>query len=278
MAIKLKEWCGKNSIAYITAYRWFKAGKFPGAAYQTETGTILVEDDNIENESEAASHFIKKTVEFSNNSTSIEDFAAFVLSNYKLEMREGQKKSKPTPEQTSKHFQKFLSKPATKPQPNMFMLDLDSIDKIISTQDPDLDNLNIPERNINPLDVSLPGQDLIAEMQSQLGLNSAITGTYNSSSASILSNVEPFNFNSSVISASSATDFSLKTAATIMPSTFNQTYDVARKLVDQMIEAKLLQELDVLKKDQKAKEMCSWPKNTFENVSAAILELIKDHK
>ncbi len=42
--MKLSEWARKQGIAYLTAYRWFKAGKLSVPAQQTATGTILVQD------------------------------------------------------------------------------------------------------------------------------------------------------------------------------------------------------------------------------------------
>lgn len=44
--MKLAEWARKQGIDYKTAHAWFKAGKMPVKTYQTETGTILV-DENI---------------------------------------------------------------------------------------------------------------------------------------------------------------------------------------------------------------------------------------
>lgn len=45
--MKLPEWARKNGIAYLTAYRWFKAGHLPVRAEQLPTGTILVYEDDI---------------------------------------------------------------------------------------------------------------------------------------------------------------------------------------------------------------------------------------
>lgn len=45
--MKLSTWAKKQGIAYSTAFRWFKQGTFPAKAIQLETGTILVEDENI---------------------------------------------------------------------------------------------------------------------------------------------------------------------------------------------------------------------------------------
>jgi predicted site-specific integrase-resolvase len=39
--MKLSQWAKQKGISYITAYRWFKAGKIPNAK-QLESGTILV--------------------------------------------------------------------------------------------------------------------------------------------------------------------------------------------------------------------------------------------
>jgi putative resolvase len=39
--MKLSFWAKSQGICYLTAYRWFKAGKIPGAV-QKDTGTILV--------------------------------------------------------------------------------------------------------------------------------------------------------------------------------------------------------------------------------------------
>ncbi len=120
--MKLKDWADKTGIKYLTAYRWFKAGKLPVPAYQSESGTIIVQDD-AENPSEQAmagnsgqndamSLFLKKTVEFSKNNSTVEDFAAFVISNFQLKLQgsDGPKysKNKPKTEDIQKHFQKFL--------------------------------------------------------------------------------------------------------------------------------------------------------------------------
>lgn len=48
MRKKLSKWAKENDVTYVTAFNWFKAGKLPVKAIQTETGTILVEvDENI---------------------------------------------------------------------------------------------------------------------------------------------------------------------------------------------------------------------------------------
>ena len=42
--MKLSEWAKKLGINYKTAWLWFKTGKLPVKAYQTSTGTIIVEE------------------------------------------------------------------------------------------------------------------------------------------------------------------------------------------------------------------------------------------
>lgn len=44
--MKLADWAEKQGISYITAYRWFRAGKMPCKAIQSESGTILVSENN----------------------------------------------------------------------------------------------------------------------------------------------------------------------------------------------------------------------------------------
>jgi len=41
--MKLPDWARQQGISYITAWRWFRAGKLPVPARQLPTGTILVE-------------------------------------------------------------------------------------------------------------------------------------------------------------------------------------------------------------------------------------------
>lgn len=41
--MKLSEWARKQGISYKTAWKWYRQGKLPVPAYQTPTGTILVE-------------------------------------------------------------------------------------------------------------------------------------------------------------------------------------------------------------------------------------------
>lgn len=116
--IKLKEWADKNNLSYLTANRHFHAGQIPGAV-QLDSGTILVEDDSLEQNmanntsGNAMSVFLKKTVEFSKSNSSIEDFAAYIVSNFQLRLNgtveaPRYSKNKPQSEDVQKHFQQFL--------------------------------------------------------------------------------------------------------------------------------------------------------------------------
>ena len=41
--MKLSDWARQQGISYITAWRWYKAGKLPVSANKTPSGTILVD-------------------------------------------------------------------------------------------------------------------------------------------------------------------------------------------------------------------------------------------
>lgn len=145
--MKLSDWAKKQGISYLTAYRWFRDGKLPVEAYQSESGTIIIKDvlesseqpmsNNQSNDS--MSLFLKKTVEFSKNNSSVEDFAAYVLSNFNLKLNNSSdsssprySKNKPKNEDVQKHFQKFL-KPKNenlKPIPREFVTDSDILEKL----------------------------------------------------------------------------------------------------------------------------------------------------
>ena len=131
--MKLKEWSEKIGIKYLTAYRWFKAGTLPVKAYQTESGTIIVEEE-LETEKQenklmnnnVMSVFLKKTVEFSKNNGSIEDFAAWVLANFILKSNDSLDLPKysrimPKSEEIQDHFKQFLKPKGEKPKANMFI-------------------------------------------------------------------------------------------------------------------------------------------------------------
>jgi hypothetical protein len=116
--IKLREWAEKNNLSYLTANRHFHAGMIPGAV-QLDSGTILVEDNSLEqnmgntSSNDAMSLFLKKTVEYSKNNSSVEDFAAFVISNFQLRLNGAvdsprYSKNKPKSEDIQNHFKQFL--------------------------------------------------------------------------------------------------------------------------------------------------------------------------
>ncbi len=119
--MKLNDWAKKAGVKYLTAYRWFKNGTLPVPAYQTDSGTIIVQDNSevseqnmSGNSGDAMSVLLKKTVEFSKNNSSIEDFAAYVISNFQLKLNgtapDGPRysKNKPKSEDIQKHFQQFI--------------------------------------------------------------------------------------------------------------------------------------------------------------------------
>jgi hypothetical protein len=143
--MKLSDWAKKQGISYLTAYRWFKGGSLPVEAYQSDSGTIIVDDPNFSespmpnnNQSnDSMSLFLKKTVEFSKNNSSVEDFAAYVLSNFSLKLNNNDSspkysKNKPKPEDVQKHFQKFLKPKGEnlKPELRMFIADSNILEQL----------------------------------------------------------------------------------------------------------------------------------------------------
>jgi hypothetical protein len=145
--MKLSDWAKTQGISYLTAYRWFKDGKLPVEAYQSESGTIIIKDvpgtseqtmagNNQSNDS--MSLFLKKTVEFSKNNSSVEEFAAYVLSNFSLKLSNSidsspkYSKNKPKSEDVQKHFQKFLKSKdeGSKPVPRMFVTDSNTLEQL----------------------------------------------------------------------------------------------------------------------------------------------------
>lgn len=157
--MKLSDWAKKQGIAYLTAYRWFKDKKLPVHAYQSESGTIIVQDDeetlseqqmagSNSNNGDVMSLFLKKTVEFSKNNATIEDFAAYIISNFTLKINYGPdspdspkySKNKPKAEDVQRHFQQFLKPKGEKPKPQMFVAEPEALDELLA--DPSLVNQN----------------------------------------------------------------------------------------------------------------------------------------
>lgn len=150
--MKLKDWADKEGISYITAYRWFKAGKLPVQAYQAESGTIIVEEEVVEaaenvmpsvksNDSPVA-QIIKKAVEISKSGASVEDLATFVISNFKLSEHEVSEapparraRMKPTKEMTENHFKKFMKNPKSKPEAQMFLVNENDLENVVAASE-----------------------------------------------------------------------------------------------------------------------------------------------
>lgn len=141
--MKLSDWAKKQGISYITAWRWFNEGKFPVKAYRSDSGTIIVQDESETSEqvmgntqsNDVMSMVLKKTVEFSKNNGTVEDFAAWILSTFSLKLNVGTdspkySRVKPKPEEVQKHFQKFIKKDE-KPKPNSFIASEETLDEII---------------------------------------------------------------------------------------------------------------------------------------------------
>lgn len=114
MSVKLSDYCKNNGISYITGYRWFKENKLPVPAYQTESGTILVEDEaplahDLQQHNDAISLFLKKTVEFSKNNSTIEDFAAYILSNFSIKINNTESSKQKLPAMEVQEPSKYVS-------------------------------------------------------------------------------------------------------------------------------------------------------------------------
>lgn len=142
--MKLKDWADSVDVKYLTAYRWFKAGILPVYAYQTDSGTIIVEDTDHStfSENDESSNvmglFLKKTVEFSKNNSTVEDFAAYVISNFSLSSKNRvdipqYSKNKPKTEDVQKHFKQFAPK-GDKPKLNMFITEPETLDDLLAKE------------------------------------------------------------------------------------------------------------------------------------------------
>lgn len=191
--MKLKDWADKQGISYLTAWRWFKAGdaRLVGA-YQSDSGTIIVPDGNDTSEqsmlgstaNDVMAVVLKKTVEFSKNNATVEDFAAWILSNYSLKPHtyvEGPRysRNKPKSEEIQKHFQQFLKPKGEKPKANMFVAPPDALDELISKADDltaqelvsEIHNIGAAEGvSVNPTDAPEVG-DLMKDLSSALGVS-----------------------------------------------------------------------------------------------------------
>jgi hypothetical protein len=152
--VKLKAWAESLNIEYLTAWRWHNSGKMPVKSYQTPSGTIFVEveedsdveetfDDSVDS---PVSQIIKKAVEMSKSGGPVEDFATFVLSNFKLSKqepdRQSNQKSKPTQEMTNKHFAKYIGTKKVKPESKMFFVDKKDLDDVVKASEKGAEDLS----------------------------------------------------------------------------------------------------------------------------------------
>lgn len=64
MRIKLSKWAKENGVSYQTAWSWVNSGKMPNRVIKTDTGTILVESEDVKNKNEKT--FIYARVSSSN--------------------------------------------------------------------------------------------------------------------------------------------------------------------------------------------------------------------
>ena len=92
-SMKLSDWAKKNGLNYQTAYRWYKAGKLPASAYQADTGTIIITEENNLNQKEDEMKFtnsaMKRDLENLYNLISYNPFNESPL--YNINSRESQK-------------------------------------------------------------------------------------------------------------------------------------------------------------------------------------------
>ena len=145
--MKLSNWAKKQGIAYITAWRWFNEGRLPVKAYRSDSGTIIVQDETETPEqvmvnpqsNDVMSMVLKKTVEFSKSSGTVEDFAAWVLSTFSLKLntineKPSYSRNKPKPEEVQKHFEQFLKPKGEKPKPSMFVAPAQVIEETAERQ------------------------------------------------------------------------------------------------------------------------------------------------
>lgn len=61
MNIKLSQWAEKQGLSYLTAYRWFKAGKIKNAT-QDEAGTIMISVEDVDDRKNSEIDLIKQFI------------------------------------------------------------------------------------------------------------------------------------------------------------------------------------------------------------------------
>lgn len=94
--MKLSDWAKKQDVSYMTCYRWFKEGKLPPQikkAYQTKTGTIIVEtEDEVTENSDPVSQLLNVAFQYAQNEKTIFDFASYVVANFNVSHKDKEKK------------------------------------------------------------------------------------------------------------------------------------------------------------------------------------------
>lgn len=230
--MKLSDWARKQGIAYLTAYRWFKDNKLPVKAYQTESGTIIVEDEEVLEMSpsvdssgidsaDVMSLFLRKTVEFSKNDASVEDFAAWVISTFSLNFFSSETKPKysrlkPPASQVMERYSKMINK-GEKPKAQMFIpnnpKDLDKLidnDENLSAQDliDGLADLNCALIKTEPVDgVAVPVDEQLFKDLSIALKSGPTSSSIGSTSAGIFTRIDttPQNYADSTVTSNSLT-------------------------------------------------------------------------
>ncbi len=293
--MKLSEWAETQGISYLTAYRWFKAGKMPVPCYQSGTGTIIVDIPekvmSDENDTNTVSHFLKKTVEFSKSNQPVEDFAAYVLSNYKLEKNsvDEVKRAKPTKEMTNKHFSQFLKKQDKKPEGNMFLIDDEKAVETIASASAEagsseealaqelssiFDPTNPrPIGTIVPMDKSMMNS-VNSESEMASDFNSALGGSLNKITVTPVKTLA--SVKSGIITRSTEMDEiedELEEGEEPYVPPAKVTYEEAQAAVQYLVTLQVVAN-DPIAIDRKTKEIFKWSRETFD-VLAGTLNLTK---
>ena len=65
--MKLSDWAKQHGINYQTAYRWYKAGRLPAAAYQADTGTIIINDNKNQQNNDQKENNMSELINYRRN-------------------------------------------------------------------------------------------------------------------------------------------------------------------------------------------------------------------
>jgi len=252
--MKLSDWARKQGIAYLTAYRWFKDNKLPVKAYQTESGTIIVEDEegsemspsidfSGSDSTDVISLFLRKTVEYSKNDASVEDFAAWVISTFSLNFISSETKPKysrlkPPSSQVMERYSKMINK-GEKPKAQMYIpndpRDLDKLidsDENLSAQDlidglADINCALVKTEPVNGVSVPIDKQlfdDLSIALKSgpMSGTGSTTTGVFKRTETT------PQNYANSTITSSSLTSPDISSSICFSE---NETFSLSNSII-----------------------------------------------